>query len=196
MLCFLVLLAFQENSIARQKSSIEGQKSALGAQRASVRKQARLSPSAVGDFFVTFDSAPLPAGGECDPLPLLRRRTLIDGAAKHAGIRADLLEAVMLQESGFRPCSISPKGAVGLMQLMPATSKMLGVGDPLDPDQNVAGGAALLKELFNRYSGDLNRVLGAYNAGVRRVDEANGIPSIPETESYVERILSHVMRPE
>jgi soluble lytic murein transglycosylase-like protein len=184
--------ASQDDPISKQKASIEAQKAALGSQRAAVRRQAHMSPDAGGAFFVTFDSAQ-PASAGCEPLPLLRRQTLIDQASRRAGIRPELLEAVMEQESGFRPCSVSVKGAVGLMQLMPATSAKLGVVDPFDPDQNVAGGASLLKELFDRYSGDLNRVLGAYNAGAARVDEAGGVPAIPETTSYVENILGRLL---
>ncbi len=75
------------------------------------------------------------------------------------------------------------------MQLMPGTAAEFGVRDPFDPAQSLAGGAALLKQLLTRYSGDLNRVLGAYNAGPARVDEADGIPAIPETVNYVEKIL-------
>jgi len=75
------------------------------------------------------------------------------------------------------------------MQLMPATAMDLGVRNPFDPAENLAGGAALLKQLMTRYSGDLNRVLGAYNAGPSRVDAADGVPAIPETISYVDKIL-------
>lgn len=78
---------------------------------------------------------------------------------------------------------------------MPQTAMGLGVSDPLDPAQNLAGGATLLKQLLVRYGGDLNRVLGAYNAGASRVDAANGVPRIPETLDYVERIMGTLSAP-
>jgi soluble lytic murein transglycosylase-like protein len=188
----MLLVLGQNDPIAKQRASVEAQIAALSAQRVSVRRQAQLPPSAKATFFMTLDSG-VEDTPPCEPLPLLRRRALIDNAAQRAGIRADLLEAVMEQESAFRPCSVSSKGAMGLMQLMPATSAKLGVEDAFDPDQNVAGGAKLLKDLFERYSGDLNRVLGAYNAGTMRVDEAGGVPAIPETTNYVEKILSRLV---
>ena len=80
------------------------------------------------------------------------------------------------------------------MQLMPETAEELGVDDPLDPDQNIQAGAALLKKLMDRYGGDINRALGAYNAGPRRVDEAGGVPAIPETMKYVEGILGRLQK--
>jgi soluble lytic murein transglycosylase-like protein len=196
-LLILHLAAFagvaQDDAIGRQRASIESQKAAMSTQRASVRRQAKMSAPVAGAFFETFDPEPEDSA-ECEPLPLLRRRSLIDRSAKREGIRPELIEAVMEQESGFRPCSVSSRGAVGLMQLMPATSTKLGVSDPFDSEQNVAGGAALLKELLDRYSGDLDRVLGAYNAGTVRVDEAGGVPAIPETTRYVEKILGRLLR--
>jgi soluble lytic murein transglycosylase-like protein len=190
---FLVMtLLAQSDAVAKQKAAVESQIASLDAQRASVRRQARLAPAQTSSFFVILDNVS-GAAQDCEPLSLLRRRNLIDTAARRAGIRPDLLEAVMEQESAFRPCSISSKGAIGLMQLMPATSTKLGLTDPYNPDQNVAGGAMLLKELFDRYSGDLNRVLGAYNAGTVRVDEAGGVPAIPETTNYVDRIMKRLL---
>jgi soluble lytic murein transglycosylase-like protein len=189
----VMMFLAQSDAVAKQKAAVDSQVAALAAQRASVRRQARLAPARQSAFFVTFDEGS-EATQDCEPLPLLRRRSLIDNAAQRAGIRPDLIEAVMEQESAFRPCSVSSKGAVGLMQLMPATSQKLGITDPFDPDQNVAGGAMLLKDLFDRYSGDLNRVLGAYNAGTVRVDEAGGVPAIPETSNYVEKILNRLLQ--
>jgi soluble lytic murein transglycosylase-like protein len=151
----------------------------------------KLAPAEPGNFFVLLDS---PRPVDCDPLPLLRQRGLVDSAATKNKLSPELLEAVIRQESEFRPCSISPKGAMGLMQLMPSTAEEFGVSDAFDPDQNVEAGAALLKKLMERYGGDLNRVLGAYNAGPARVDEAGGVPAIPETMKYVEGILGRLQK--
>ena len=81
------------------------------------------------------------------------------------------------------------------MQLMPETAKQLGVDDALDAEQNVSAGAKYLKQLFNRYSGDLNKTLGAYNAGPGRVDDYDGIPPFPETLNYVDSILNSLQPP-
>ncbi len=117
---------------------------------------------------------------------------LIDSAAQKEGLSSDLLHAVIRQESAYRPCAVSLKGALGLMQLMPATARSLGVDDPFDPKENVEGGARLLRDLMDRYTGDLSRVLGAYNAGTARVDAADGVPQIPETLNYVDRIMRNL----
>jgi soluble lytic murein transglycosylase-like protein len=97
---------------------------------------------------------------------------------------------VIKQESGFRPCAVSPVGAQGLMQLMPDTADQLRVADAFDPAQNVNGGAAYLKQLLTKYKGDIKLTLGAYNAGPKRTDDAGGVPNIPETQNYVASILA------
>ncbi len=187
----LFLLALQSDSLERQRAAIEKQRAAIESQRTSVRRQVQLAPAVAGGFFVISDPVDQ---NPCPPLPIIRQQALVDSASRKTGVPADLLIAVIQQESGFRPCSVSDKGALGLMQLMPATAEDLGVRDALDPDQNVEAGASLLKTLMERYGGDLNRVLGAYNAGPRRVDEAGGVPAIPETMKYVEGILGRLQK--
>ena len=114
---------------------------------------------------------------------------LIDGAAQQQGVDAKLLRAVIDQESGFRPCAVSTKGAQGLMQLMPATAEELKVDDPFDPKQSIDGGARYLKQLLDKYKGDIPQTLAAYNAGPGATDQAKGVPDIPETRAYVDAIL-------
>jgi soluble lytic murein transglycosylase-like protein len=98
----------------------------------------------------------------------------------------------MWQESGFRPCAVSAKGAMGLMQLVPGTASDLGVTDVFNPEANVLGGARLLKQLLDHYGGDLRLTLSAYNAGAGKVDASMSVPTIPETIDYVNRILSRL----
>lgn len=98
----------------------------------------------------------------------------------------------MRQESGFNPCAVSSKGALGLMQLMPATAHYLGVRNPFDPKQNLESGARYLSELLQRYGGDVKRALSAYNAGPSVADKYQSVPPIPETQNYVESILKQV----
>jgi Transglycosylase SLT domain len=102
---------------------------------------------------------------------------------------ADLVDSVIRAESGFNPRAVSPKGARGLMQLMPATASTLGVKDSLDPKANVEGGTQYLRWLLDRYNYDLAKSLAAYNAGPHRVERYRGVPPYAETQAYVARII-------
>jgi len=101
----------------------------------------------------------------------------------------DLIDSVIHAESGFNPHAVSPKGAQGLMQLMPQTASKLGVGDAFDPSANVEGGTRYLRELLERYNFDLIKALAAYNAGPQRVEQYHGVPPYSETQAYVARII-------
>ena len=114
-------------------------------------------------------------------------RDLADAAADKYGIPRKLVRLVMEAESGSRQDAVSPKGAVGLMQLMPATAQALGA-DPADPVQNVDAGARYLRDLLQKYAGLLWHALAAYNAGPAAVDKYNGIPPYNETILYVKKI--------
>jgi len=113
-------------------------------------------------------------------------------AAQSAGVDPSLLTALVKQESGFDPNARSAAGAQGLTQLMPATAASLGVTDPLDPAQSLAGGAAYLRQQLDRFGGDVRSALAAYNAGPGAVEAAGGVPAYPETQQYVAAILGNV----
>ena len=116
--------------------------------------------------------------------------------SKNHGVRADLVRAVMQVESGFNPYARSPKGAMGLMQLMPSTAKQYGVRDAFNPAENVRAGVAYLRELLDRYSNNEELALAAYNAGPGAVDKHHqSIPPYRETQSYVMRINKMAGRP-
>jgi hypothetical protein len=108
--------------------------------------------------------------------------------AKRFSLEPSLVKAVIRAESNFDPMAVSPKGAMGLMQLMPDTARMHEVRNAFDPAQNIHGGARHLRYLMDRYAGKLDLVLAAYNAGTKPVDACRGIPRIPETEEYVRRV--------
>jgi soluble lytic murein transglycosylase-like protein len=108
-------------------------------------------------------------------------------AAAHA-VRADLVRAVIQAESAFNPAAKSHKGAMGLMQLMPATASELGVSDPYDPAQNIRGGVTYLRRLLDQYDGDEELALAAYNAGPGAVNRYGAVPPYRETRDYIKRI--------
>lgn len=114
--------------------------------------------------------------------------TAIDSAALQYGVDAALVRAIVHAESAFRPAIQSNKGAVGLMQLMPATAAELGVVDRTNPVQNINGGVKYLAQLLTRFSGDVQLATAAYNAGPGAVSRYGGVPPYAETEAYVERV--------
>jgi soluble lytic murein transglycosylase-like protein len=127
------------------------------------------------------DEVTVPPGGD------LRQAAAL--AARRHGLDPELVMAVVSVESGFRPQAVSPKGAQGLMQLMPKTAESLGVVDAFDPEQNLDGGVRHLGQLLAQYNGDVERALAAYNAGEGAVHRHKGIPPYRETRAYVKKVL-------
>lgn len=132
--------------------------------------------------------------GDVDPARLTRYDEYIREAATLYVLPEEFIRAVMHVESNFNPKALSRKGAIGLMQLMPATAIAMGVDDPFDPRQNVLGGVRFLRVLANRFAGDQALTLAAYNAGEGAVRKYGGIPPYAETQRYVQRVLSHYDR--
>jgi soluble lytic murein transglycosylase-like protein len=134
---------------------------------------------------------PVPAPAPATPTPAAQPAPspsqLADAAADKYGLPRRLVRSVISRESDFQPQAVSPKGAIGLMQLMPATAEALGA-DPRDPAQNVDAGTRYLRDLLEKYDGGLWHALAAYNAGPGAVDKYQGVPPYRETIDYVGRI--------
>lgn len=123
------------------------------------------------------------------PLPQTDLKDVVNEASGRYHLDPDLVSSVIKAESGFNVHAVSPKGAQGLMQLMPGTASQLGVGNAFDPSANVDGGAHYLRELLERYNFDLVKALAAYNAGPQRVEQFGGVPPYFETRAYVARVV-------
>ena len=126
------------------------------------------------------------------PAPAPAVRDLVTAAAVRHGLAPALVHGVAQAESAYHPDAVSPKGAIGVMQLMPATAQQL-EADPRDVAQNIDAGTRLLRELLLKYQDTENgvrRALAAYNAGAAAVERFGGVPPFPETQSYVERVLA------
>src|ERR1039458_8157014 len=137
-------------------------------------------PAKSGEFIKSAAAKPAPA------LPL---NEVVNTASAAYHLDPDLVNSVIHAESGFNAHAVSPKGARGLMQLMPGTANQLGVNDSFDPQANVTGGSRYLRELLERYDFDLVKALAAYNAGPERVEQYHGVPPFRETRAYVNRIV-------
>ncbi len=114
---------------------------------------------------------------------------LIDYYSSKRNLPSSLVRSVIDVESGFDPNAVSDKGAMGLMQLMPSTVMDMGVENPFDPEENIKGGTALLRNLLTTYKGDYKMALAAYNAGKGAVDRAGGVPEYKETKDYVRKVI-------
>jgi soluble lytic murein transglycosylase-like protein len=128
------------------------------------------------------------------PVPRSAVQQHIAQAAHRYGIHAPLLDAVAWQESRYNPRAVSTAGAIGVMQLMPGTARMLGVSDPRNVAQNVAGGAAYLRQQLEKFGNNVPLALAAYNAGPGAVLRHGGIPPYRETRNYVQQIINRLAR--
>jgi soluble lytic murein transglycosylase-like protein len=159
----------------------------------TVRKQIGDQAAESGPFLYRAAVVAPPPMNNCPAAPIADVDAIISRAATTEGLEPELIRAVIEQESGYQPCAVSPKGAMGMMQLMPGTAEQFGVKDPFDPGQNIAAGSRFLKQLLTRYS-DLSLALAAYNSGPGRVDEVQAVPDIQETKNYVGAILKRLGR--
>lgn len=127
------------------------------------------------------------------PAEAAKFKPMIERASRYWGVDADVITAVIEHESRFQPNATNPtSGAIGLMQLMPATAKGLGIQNPYDPAQNIWGGAHVLSTQLQRFHGDLRKALAAYSAGASAVERYNGVPPYAETTQFVSWMMNRV----
>lgn len=176
------------NSFERQRMSVERQMQGI---RESFPPPFGGQPATM---LASSASAPAPPA-DCPPVTAAAMKPIIEREASKNKVDAGLVRAVVEAESAYSPCAVSPVGAMGLMQLMPATAESLQVSDPYDPSQNITAGTQYLKQMLERYGGDIAKALAAYNAGPARVDAAGGVPPIPETQEYVRKIMGKIGPP-
>jgi hypothetical protein len=124
-------------------------------------------------------------------LYIVKYEEIISKAARQFDVDPDLIKAIIKAESSFEPDAISESGAQGLMQLMPATARDMEVSNPFDPEENIHGGTKYLSLLLKRFKRNTRLAVAAYNIGATRVDNCNGIPPIPQTRRFVERVMAY-----
>jgi soluble lytic murein transglycosylase-like protein len=117
---------------------------------------------------------------------------LIDQIASEQGVESHLVHSVIRAESNYNPVAVSPKGAQGIMQLIPSTARRFGVANAFDPSENIRGGVRYLRFLLDYYQGDYPKTIAAYNAGEAAVDKYNGIPPYAETQNYVYQVAKNL----
>ncbi len=151
-------------------------------------------PNASAGYTASYTDAVASTGatastGDAAPADL---SSIFEEAANTFGVSVNLLQSIAKAESNFNANAVSSAGAVGIMQLMPATAAALGVTDSRDAYQNIMGGAKYISQLLQKYSGNISLALAAYNAGSANVDKYGGIPPFSETQNYVKKVLSYL----
>jgi hypothetical protein len=189
-LCLLILVAF--GLLAEAPSATEAARWEKGKFASVTTLRSEKSYVVIGSITNTI----LGVTNATPPCRVVRKAdysNIVVPLSKQHGLDWRLVTAIMAAESSFNPCAVSPKGAMGLMQIMPAVAREYEVSpnEAFDPDENVRAGVLLLKSLNKKYKGNLKLTVAAYNAGQGNVDRYRGIPPFDETRKYVKRVLGY-----
>lgn len=164
----MIINAINDNTKAESINNTQGSETSL-----SVGSFDKTLQAAKGDKSISLDS-------------------IFEKAAKKYNVDVNLLKAIAKQESNFQADAVSSCGAQGIMQLMPATAKAMGVQDAMNPEQNIMGGAKLISQLLKKYNGNVKLALAGYNAGIGNVAKYNGIPPFKETQDYIKKVMGYL----
>jgi soluble lytic murein transglycosylase-like protein len=148
--------------------------------------------AATGRLVRTFVAAPRVVSKAQSAQDEAQLKELVNRIAVREGVETPLVQSVIRAESNYNPDAVSAKGAMGIMQLIPATAKRFGVSDAFDPEDNIQGGVRYLRFLLDYYQGDYARAIAAYNAGEAAVDKYHGIPPFAETQNYVVQVARNL----
>lgn len=188
----ITILGYHDQALIEQVNTLATKRAETAraeAEKASLQSSSTDFASALSDAGYSYSSATvLDSVTEC-PTDLC---SIFEEAADTYGVSVNLLTSIARAESNFRTDAVSSAGAVGIMQLMPATAASLGVTNSYDARENIMGGARYIAQLLNKYNGNTALALAAYNAGSSNVDQYGGIPPFTETQNYVQKVLSYL----
>ena len=159
------------------------------------RSRRPFTAAAAAAFVLVAFSVPLPGAARARQELKQQYDPIIQACARQFNVPADLIHSIIRAESDYDSGAISPKGAVGLMQLMPETATQYEVADRFDPAENIKGGVKYLKDLCKLFNGNTAKVLAAYNAGQEALKKFNGIPPYAETKEYIRRVMASYSNP-
>lgn len=188
----ITILGYHDQALIEQVNTLAAKRAEAAraeAEKAALQSSSADFASALSDAGYSYSSATvLDSVTEC-PTDLY---SIFEEAADTYGVSVNLLTSIARAESNFRTDAVSNAGAVGIMQLMPATAASLGVTNSYDARENIMGGAKYIAQLLNKYNGNTALALAAYNAGSGNVDQYGGIPPFTETQNYVQKVLSYL----
>lgn len=186
----ITVLGYHDQALVQQVNTLAAERAEAARAAEAARQSISTDFSSVlSDAGYSYSSAKvLNSVTEC-PLDLY---SIFEEAANTFGVSVNLLTSIARAESNFRSDAVSSAGAVGIMQLMPATAASLGVTNSYDARENIMGGAKYISQLLSKYNGNTALALAAYNAGSGNVDQYGGIPPFTETQNYVQKVLSYM----
>lgn len=185
----ITVLNYHDQALVEQVNTMAAERAKAAAEAAAKTASSSDFSAVLNETSQTYATTQNTSSGIRCPEDL---NTIFEDAAAAYGVSVNLLKSIAKAESGFNASAVSHAGAVGIMQLMPATAASLGVSNSYDPRENIMGGAKLISQLLVKYNGNTSLALAAYNAGSGNVDKYGGIPPFTETQNYVKKVLAYL----